>query len=202
MSAAAPIKPRFFATQDALRRWLEKNHGGSNELWIGFYKVNSGKKGLTYAQAVDEALCFGWIDGLVKRFDADAFMQRFTPRKAKSTWSEINIRKIAALTKAGRMAAPGHAAFNARDPARTGLYSFENRNPVFDAATAKRFGSRKKAWAFFEAQPPGYRRTATHWVMSAKREETRERRLARLIEDSAAGRRLDLFSGEKTPQKA
>jgi len=195
------VKPRFFATQDAFRRWLEKSHGRSKELWIGFYKVRSGKKGLTYAQAVEEALCFGWIDGLVRRFDEAAFMQRFTPRKAKSTWSAVNIRKIEALTRAGRLAAPGLAAFNARDPARTGLYSFENRNPQFDAATAKRFRARKKAWGFFEAQPPGYRRTATHWVMSAKREETRERRLARLIEDSASARRLDLFSGEKAPAK-
>jgi uncharacterized protein YdeI (YjbR/CyaY-like superfamily) len=196
-----PSKPRFFATQDTFRRWLEKNHGTAKELWIGFYKVHTGKKGLTYAQAVEEALCFGWIDGLVRRFDAAAYMQRFTPRKAKSTWSEINIRKIEALTKGGRVAAPGLAAFNTRDPARTGLYSFENRNPQFDAATVKRFRAKKKAWDFFEAQPPGYRRTATHWVMSAKREETRERRLARLIEDSANARRLDLFSGEKAPAK-
>ena len=191
----APLKPRFFATQDAFRRWLEKNHGATSELWVGFHKAHTGKKGLTYAQAVDEALCFGWIDGLVKRFDDAAFMQRFTPRKAKSTWSEINIRKIEALSKAGRMAAPGFAAFNTRDPARTGLYSFENRNPQFDAATAKRFRASKRAWAFFEAQPPGYRRTATHWVMSAKREETRARRLAQLIDDSARGRRVATLSG-------
>ncbi len=202
MKEAAPIKPKFFSSPNAFRRWLEKNHAGVSELWVGFHKVHTGKKGLTYAQAVDEALCFGWIDGLKKRFDAAAFMHRFTPRKARSTWSEINTRKIEALTKAGRMAAPGLAAFNTRDPARTGLYSFENRNPVFDAATAKRFRAKKKAWDFFEAQPPGYRGTATHWIMSAKREETRERRLARLIEDSALSQRLDLFSGEKTPAKA
>ncbi len=201
MSEGAPLRPRFFSRQDAFRRWLEKHHGAARELWIGFYKVHTGIKGLTYAQAVEEALCFGWIDGLVRRFDDDAFMQRFTPRKAKSTWSEINIRKIEALTKAGRMAAPGLAAFNTRDPARTGLYSFENRDPQFDAPTAKRFRAKKKAWDFFAAQPPGYRRTATHWIMSAKRAETRERRLARLIEDSADARRLDLFSGEKAPPK-
>jgi len=202
MIAAAPAKPLFFATATAFRRWLEKNHGKASELWIGFYKVHSGKKGLTYAEAVDEALCFGWIDGLVKRFDDAAFMQRFTLRKAKSTWSEINIRKVEALKKAGRIAPPGLAAFNQRDPARIGLYSFENRNPVFDAAAGTLFRAQKKAWAFFEAQPPGYRRTATHWVMSAKRKETRERRLGRLIADSASGKRLDLFSGEKAPPKA
>jgi uncharacterized protein YdeI (YjbR/CyaY-like superfamily) len=198
----APARPQFFATPGAFRRWLEKNHDKTGELWIGFYKVGSGKKGLTYLEAVNEALCFGWIDGLVKRFDEDAFMQRFTPRKAKSIWSEVNIGKIEALRKAGRVAPAGLAAFDKRDPARTGLYSFENRNPVFDAATGKRFRAQKKAWAFFEAQPSGYRRTATHWVMSAKREETRERRLAQLIADSASGKRLDLFSGEKTPAKA
>jgi uncharacterized protein YdeI (YjbR/CyaY-like superfamily) len=202
MKEAAAITPKFFASQEAFRRWLEKNHGAQMELWIGFYKLHTGRKGLSYAQAVDEALCFGWIDGLVRRFDEAAFMQRFTPRKAKSTWSQVNIRKVDVLTKAGRMAAPGLAAFNTRDPARTGLYSFENRNPQFDAATARRFRAHKKAWAFFEAQPPGYRRTATHWTMSAKREETRERRLARLIADSALGKRLDLFSGETTPAKA
>jgi uncharacterized protein YdeI (YjbR/CyaY-like superfamily) len=191
----APLKPRFFATQDAFRRWLEKNHGTANDLWVGFYKAHSGKKGLTYAQAVDEALCFGWIDGLVKRLDDAAYMQRFTPRKAKSTWSEINIRKIEALSQAGRMAAPGLAAFITRDPARTSLYSFENRNPQFDAANAKRFRAAKRAWAFFEEQPPGYRRTATHWVMSAKREQTRARRLAQLIDDSARGRRVATLSG-------
>ena len=196
------MKPVFFASQAAFRRWLDKHHGTKTELWIGFYKVHSGKKGLTYPEAVDEALCFGWIDGLVKRFDELAFMQRFTPRKAKSIWSEINIRKIGALREAGRVAAPGLAVFEARDPARTGLYSFENRNPQFDAAVGKRFRAQKKAWAFFEAQPPGYRRIATHWVMSAKREETRERRLARLIADSASGKRLDMLSGEKSPAKA
>jgi uncharacterized protein YdeI (YjbR/CyaY-like superfamily) len=188
------VKPRFFATPQAFRSWLEKNHDAAIELWIGFYKVHSGKKAMTYAEAVDEALCYGWIDGLVKRYDDAAFMQRFTPRKAKSTWSEINIRKVAALEAARRMAAPGLAAFRARDPARTGLYSFENRNPVFDAAAAKAFRSKKKAWAFFEAQPPGYRRTATHWVMSAKLDETRKRRLGVLISDSAAGRRLAMLA--------
>ena len=191
------MKPTFFATAQAFRRWLEKNHDAASELWVGFYKVGSGKKGMTYAEAVDEALCFGWIDGLVKRFDEAAFMQRFTPRKAKSTWSEINIRKVAALERAGRMAAPGLAVFRARDPARTGLYSFENRNPAFDAPAAKAFRAKKKAWAFFEAQPPGYRRAATHWVMSAKLEETRKRRLGVLIADSAAGRRIALLAPAK-----
>lgn len=188
------MKPTFFASPEAFRRWLEDNHGGSSELWIGFYKVHSGKKGMTYAEAVDEALCYGWIDGLVKRFDEAAFIQRFTPRKAKSTWSEVNVRKVEALEKAGRMAAPGLAAFRARDPARTGLYSFENRNPVFDSAAARAFRAKKKAWAFFEAQPPGYRRAATHWVMSAKLDETRQRRLGVLISDSAAGRRLAMLA--------
>lgn len=196
------MKPTFFPTPQAFRRWLEKSHGSATELWIGFYKVNSGKKGLTYAEAVDEALCFGWIDGLVKRFDDAAYMQRFTPRKTKSTWSEVNIRKVETLKKAGRMAEPGLAAYGARDPARTGLYSFENRNPAFDALCAKAFRAKRKAWDFFAAQPPGYRRIATHWVMSAKLAETRKRRLGLLISDSAAGRRVALFAAAKAPAKA
>ena len=183
------MKPRFFASADAFRRWLEANHGEAPELWIGFWKVHTGRKGLTYEEAVEEALCHGWIDGLVKRFDDDAYMQRFTRRKATSIWSATNIAKVEALKKAGRMAAPGLEAFASRDPRRTGLYSFENRNRVFDPASEKRFRANRKAWRFFEAQPPGYRRTATYWVVSAKRDETRERRLEQLIDHSSRGER-------------
>ena len=188
------MKPRFFASAEAFRRWLEANHHEAGELWIGFWKVHSGRKGLTYDEAVEEALCFGWIDGLVKRFDDDAYMQRFTQRRARSIWSEINIRKVEALTKAGRMARPGLDAFALRDPKRSAVYSFENRNAELDPASEKLFRSKKRAWKFFEAQPPGYRRVAKHWVTSAKKDETRTRRLGQLIECSARGVRLPQLS--------
>jgi uncharacterized protein YdeI (YjbR/CyaY-like superfamily) len=193
------VKPQFFASTEAFRRWLEAHHREATELWIGFYKVHTGKAGLTYPQAVDEALCFGWIDGLKKRFDDAAFVQRFTPRRTRSIWSDVNTRRVEALRKAGRMEPAGLDAFAARDPKHAGLYSFENRDKLcFDAAAQKRFRAKKKAWAFFEAQPPGYRRTATFWVMSARRDATRERRLAQLIAASARGERLGALSGNGT----
>jgi uncharacterized protein YdeI (YjbR/CyaY-like superfamily) len=186
------LKPRFFASAADFRRWLEENHAAAGELWIGFWKAHSGRKGLTYEEAVEEALCFGWIDGLVKRYDEHAYMQRFTPRRAKSIWSLINIAKVEDLKKRGRMHAAGLAAFASRDPARSGLYSSENRDVKLDPAMQKAFRARKRAWAFFEAQPPGYKRLMLHWVMSAKREETRARRLAQLMAASAKGERIPL----------
>lgn len=189
------MAPRFFASQAAFRKWLEANHAKAGELWIGFWKAHTGRKGLTYEEAVEEALCFGWIDGLVKRHDEAAYMQRFTPRRARSVWSAINIAKVEALRKAGRMAKPGLAAFAGRDTKRAGLYSFENREVVLEAAFEKRFRARKAAWTFFAAQPPGYRRLAAFWVMQAKREETRERRFAQLVADSAGGRRVVAVAG-------
>ena len=180
----------FFASAAAFRAWLRKNHASVPELLIGFWKVHTGKPGLTYLEAVDEALCYGWIDGIKKRYDDDAFTHRFTPRRKRSIWSAINIRKAQALEKAGRMAEPGRAAFALRDPKRSRVYSFENRDRVLDPEYERRLRSNRKAWAFFEKQPPGYRRLMTHWIMSAKREETRERRLARLIAESARGVRL------------
>ena len=196
---AEAVKPAFFASADAFRRWLEANHRSVKELWVGFYKVHTGKAGLTYPQAVDEALCFGWIDGLKKRFDDAAFMQRFTPRRSRSIWSDVNTRRAEALENAGRMAPSGLEALRARDPKHAGLYSFENRDKVaFDAAAQARFRAKKKAWTFFEAQPPGYKRTATFWAMSAKRDATRRRRLAQLIAASARGERLGALSGNGT----
>ena len=196
---AEAVKPAFFASADAFRRWLEANHGSVKELWVGFYRVHTGKQGLAYSQAVDEALCFGWIDGLKKRFDDESFVQRFTPRRTRSTWSDVNTRRVGALQKAGRMAPAGLEAFAARDPKRAGLYSFENRDKLFfDAAAQKRFRANPRAWTFLEAQPPGYKRTATFWVMSAKRDATRERRLAQLIDASARGERLGTLSGNGT----
>jgi uncharacterized protein YdeI (YjbR/CyaY-like superfamily) len=142
-------------------------------------------------EAVDEALCFGWIDGLVKGIDGERYKQRFSPRKPGSIWSTINIGKVKALEAAGRMTRAGLAAFEGRDTKRTGVYSFENRDVTLSTAYEQRFRAQRKAWAFFSAQPPGYRRISAFWVMSAKREETRERRLAQLIARSAAGERVE-----------
>ena len=191
---------KFFRTPAEFRRWLERHHASEPQLWVGFYKKDSGKGGMGYAQAVDEALCFGWIDGLVRGRDAESYMQRFTPRKAKSTWSAVNLKKVEDLTRAGRMAPAGIQAHASRDAKRTGLYSFENRHVELSPAFTKRFRADKAAWKFFEVQPPGYRRIAAFWVMSAKKEETRERRLARLMEDSSAGMRIASLAGT-TPAK-
>jgi uncharacterized protein YdeI (YjbR/CyaY-like superfamily) len=187
--------PRFFRTPAEFRRWLERHHDSETELWVGFYKKDSGKGGMVYMQAVEEALCFGWIDGRVRGRDAESYMQRFTPRKAKSVWSAVNLRKVEELTRAGRMAPAGVAAHAGRDPTRAGQYSFENRDVVLSPAFTKRFQAKKRAWAFFEKQPPGYRRVAAFWVMSAKREETRERRFDRLVEDSGNGMRIAALAG-------
>jgi uncharacterized protein YdeI (YjbR/CyaY-like superfamily) len=191
----------FFDSPAELRRWLEKNHGQSTVLWIAFWKAKSGKKGLTYDEAVEESLCYGWIDGLVRRRDEDSYQQRFTPRKPGSIWSAINIRKIEALGKAGRMAKPGLASFESRDRSKTGLYSFENRQVTLSPEFEKRFRAKKAAWKFFEAQPPGYRRLAAFWVTSAKKEETRERRFAQLVDGSQGGVRLGAITGEKPPSR-
>lgn len=180
----------FFKSAADFRRWLEKNHGKVTVLWIAFWKAASGNKGLSYDEAVEESLCFGWIDGLVKRRDAHSYQQRFTPRKPRSIWSAINIGKVEGLRKAGRMAKPGLDVFESRDQARAGVYSFENRHVTLSPEFEKRFRARKTAWKFFEAQPPGYRRLAAFWVMSAKKEETRERRFAQLIDGSQRGVRL------------
>ncbi len=185
-----PPTPRFFASRARFRAWLAANHARKPELWVGFWKAHTGRKTVTYDEAVDESLCFGWIDGLVKGVDGEAYMQRFTPRRPRSIWSAINIRKVERLREAGLMAPAGLAAFEGRDPKRAGLYSTENRHVQLSKEFVKRFQSRRKAWAFFEKQPPGYRRVAAFWVMSAKRPETRERRLAQLIADSDRGVRV------------
>jgi uncharacterized protein YdeI (YjbR/CyaY-like superfamily) len=183
-------KPTYFATAADFRRWLASNHDKAAELWVGFWKKDSGKAGMSYDEAVDEALCYGWIDGLVNRHDERSYKQRFTPRKPTSVWSAVNVARIERLKAAGRMARPGLAAFGKRDPGRTGTYSFENRDVAFSPALERRFRGKAKAWSFFAKQPPGYRRLMAFWVMSAKREETRTRRLAKLIERSAAGERI------------
>ena len=192
----------FFASAAEFRRWLEQHHSTASELVLGFYKKASGKTGLSYLEAVDEALCFGWIDGVRRSLDENRYTGRFSPRKARSNWSLINIRHVERLTKLGRMHPAGLAAYAARTAARTGVYSFENRPREFPASLAQRFRANKTAWTFWERQPPGYRRTAIWWVISAKQESTRVRRLAHLIADSAAGQRLEaLTSSSKKRNK-
>ncbi|MFL5520769.1 MAG: YdeI/OmpD-associated family protein [Gemmatimonadales bacterium] len=183
--------PRFFATAAAFRAWLDTHHDRETELLVGFHKKGSGKPSMTWPESVDEALCYGWIDGVRRSLDEDSYTIRFTPRRPGSIWSNVNVAKVAALMDAGRMMPAGLAAWERRDPERSGIYLFERNNPVpFDAEAERRFKRSRRAWTFFQAQPPGYRRLATHYVTSAKRPETRERRLAALIECSARGERL------------
>ena len=180
--------PVFFKKPDEYRAWLQKNHDKATELWVGFWKKSTGKPSLTWQQLVDESLCFGWIDGIRKSVDADSYKQRVTPRRATSIWSQVNIRRVGELTKEGRMHSAGVAAFEKRD--RTKAYSYEQMFAGLGATEEAQLKRNKKAWEFFQAQPPGYRRLAGWFVMSAKKEETRAKRLGILIRDSEAGRRL------------
>lgn len=184
-------KPIYFATPAAFRAWLEANHATASELIVGFYKTTSGRPSITWPESVDEALCFGWIDGVRKSLGAVAYTIRFTPRKPTSIWSAINVAKVETLRAAGKMRPAGEAAFARRTAEKTGVYSFErNAAAKLTPAQAKQLAASAKAAAWFAAQAPWYQRTATHWVISAKQEATRERRLAELIRCSAAGRRI------------
>ena len=184
------MKPKFFTTPAKFREWLEKNHDTATELLIGFHRKASGKKSITYHEALDEALCFGWIDGVRRRLNETSFEQRFTPRKSKSIWSLVNVNHVERLKKEGRMHPAGLAAYERRDPKRTGIYAFENDPKVFSPAYEKRFRSNKSAWKFFEDYPPYLKKVCVHWVMSAKKEETQLRRLQQLIDSSAKGIRV------------
>ena len=195
MTSAATVKITYFKSASGFRRWLEVNQARVSEVWVGFFKKDSGKGGLTYAEAVDEALCFGWIDGLKKRVDALSYTHRFTPRKPKSTWSRINIQKVERLKKAGRMTPAGLKAYAARVAERSGIDSFENAPRVLAAVEEGQFKADEIAWEFFQRQPPGYRRIATGWVLSAKKPETRARRLGQLIAESRHRRRLGPAGG-------
>jgi uncharacterized protein YdeI (YjbR/CyaY-like superfamily) len=183
-------KPKFFRTAAEFRSWLLKHGEKETELWMGYYKKASGKGGLTYRDALDEALCLGWIDGLVKSIDDESYMQRWTPRKKTSHWSLVNIRRMAELEAAGRMHSRGRAIYDARDPAKTGRASYESPEKQFGAAELKVLKANKNAWDHFEAQPAGYKRTIKHLILSAKKEETRARRLAKLIEWHSKGKRI------------
>lgn len=183
-------KPIFFPSPGAFREWLEVHHATATEVWVGYYNKASGKPSLTWSESVNEALCFGWIDGIIKKVAADAFTHRFTPRKPTSIWSDVNIRKVAELTATGRMRPAGAAAFAKRDERRSGVYAFERKAAALSDAELAAFRKKAKAWKFWEAQPAGYKRIAMHWVSSAKREETRKKRFAQLLADSAAGLRI------------
>ena len=195
------MKPTFFATPGEWRAWLEKNHASKSEVLVGFHRKASGLPTMTWSEAVDQALCFGWIDGVRRSIDETSYYNRFTPRRPNSNWSAINIKKVEQLTKQGLMHFAGLAAFERRSKERSETYSYERANAQLGATYEKRFRGNKGAWAFWVSQPPGYRRTATLWVVSAKREETRERRLATLIEDSANGRRIGALARPEQKKK-
>lgn len=191
MSAPAPTRPpTFFATFRAWNGWLAKHHAAADELWVGFHKKGSGKPSIDWPQSVDGALCWGWIDGIRRAWDATSFVIRFTPRRPRSIWSTRNTKRFAELESAGLVHAAGRKAFEARREDRSGIYSFEQRPPELPAAYAKVFRAQRAAWKYFQGEAPSYRRAATWWVVSAKQEATRERRLAALIADSAACRRI------------
>jgi uncharacterized protein YdeI (YjbR/CyaY-like superfamily) len=183
------MEPTTFTRPEAFRAWLKQHHATERELWVGYYKKASAKQSVTWPESVDEALCFGWIDGVRKGVDEERYMIRFSPRRPRSVWSAVNIARVAELKTQGRMQPAGLAAFEARREDRSGIYSYEQRHHAkLDSSFEKRFRGKKKAWAFFESRPASYRQAAILWVMSAKKEETRERRLATLIDDSARGR--------------
>ena len=194
--------PKAFRTPAAFRAWLERNHATEKELDVRLFKVHAGHRGLTYAQALDEALCFGWIDGVVHRLDEDSFRQRYSPRQPRSNWSRRNIEHVERLKKAGRMMPAGLAAYEARDARRTGVYSFEQERPELTTAYLKAIRRNTAAWAFFQGQAPGFRRLMARWIMSAKREETRAKRLGILIDCAARGRKIPPLEALERPVAA
>jgi uncharacterized protein YdeI (YjbR/CyaY-like superfamily) len=183
-------KPEFFPTPDALREWLRAHHDSADELLVGLHKRDSGRPSITWPELVDELLCFGWIDGVRRSIDDSSYSIRISPRRKRSLWSAVNLKRVEELIAAGRMEPAGLAAYEARDESRQRAYSYE-REQVLAPELESRFRANAKAWTFFESQSPWYRRTATHWVMSAKREGTREKRFRTLLDDSANGLRIE-----------
>jgi uncharacterized protein YdeI (YjbR/CyaY-like superfamily) len=184
------LKPKFFRTPADFHRWLEKNHTTAAELWVGFHKKDSGKASITWPESVDEALCFGWIDGIRKRVDEISYQIRFSPRRHGSIWSAINIKRAKELAKQRRIRRAGLKAFAARIENKSGIYSYEQRNTELEEPYAKLLKKNKAAWDFFQVQPPSYRRMIVWWIISARKDETRIARLAKLISESAKGKRL------------
>jgi uncharacterized protein YdeI (YjbR/CyaY-like superfamily) len=195
------MKPRFFKTQAELRAWFEKNHDTATELWVGYYKKGSGKPSLTWPESVDEALSFGWIDGVRKGLDKDSYANRFTPRKPKSTWSALNVKRARELIDLGLMRPAGLAAFEARQENRTGIYSYEHRPQELPREYERKLHANRRAREFWRSVAPSYRKAATWWVISAKREDTRQRRLATLIESSARGERVPPLAGPRSARR-
>jgi uncharacterized protein YdeI (YjbR/CyaY-like superfamily) len=185
----ARMEPVFFATPAEFRAWLEAHHEDAPELWVGFYKKGSGRPSITWPEAVDEALCVGWIDGVRKSLDEASYVIRFTPRRPNSVWSAVNVDRVSELTTHGRMRPSGQQAFELRRKDQSGVYSYENRHDAaLEEAYDREIRSHSAAWRFFESRPRWYRQAAIRWVMSAKKEQTRRKRLSTLIEDSARGR--------------
>ncbi len=181
------MTPKFFSSQNEFRKWLEKNHTQKSELVVGFYKVDSGKPSMTWSESVDQALCFGWIDGVRKSIDKDSYQIRFTPRRSTSIWSAVNIEKIKNLSKKGLMKQAGVAAFDRLKEKKSKIYSYENEEMNFQAVYEKQFKANKKAWKYFQSLAPSYKKSSQNWVMSAKQETTRLKRLNELIKESEAG---------------
>jgi len=190
-----PPKPVFFSSPAAWRAWLEKHHAEATELWVGLYKRDSGRPSITWPEAVDGALCFGWIDGIRKSVDDSSYKIRFTPRKPRSIWSAVNVKRAAELSAMGLMHLAGLSAFQKRDKTRSEIYSYEQRKRAkLPSAYERTFRDKPGAWAFFESQPAGYKRICSWWVISAKKEETKLKRLAALIEHSERKRKIPALS--------
>lgn len=181
----------FFATQAEFRKWLEKYHKEKTELIVGFYKVKSNKPSMTWSQSVDQALCFGWIDGIRKSIDSESYSIRFTPRRKNSNWSDINIKKVEELTKAGLMTSEGMKAFQIRKETNSRIYSFEGKPVLLAPDYQNRFEKNKLAWDFFKKQSPSYKKAVTHWIMSAKQEKTKQSRLEKTIKASGQQKKLN-----------
>lgn len=194
------MKVKIFSTPGAFHRWLEQNHDKVQELLVGIYNQRASASSVTYREALDEALCFGWIDGVRRSIDETTYSIRFTPRKARSYWSAVNLKRAEELKRLGRMTPAGLAALESRSR-DSGKYSFENRPSKLDGSLEKQFRANQKAWEFFSAQAPWYRRTSIFWVMSAKKEETKWRRLGTLINDSANARRIGLLTPKAKKEK-
>jgi len=188
------MKPKFFKSPADFRKWLKTHHATETELWVGFYKKDSGKPSITWPQSVDEALCFGWIDGIRKSIDEKSYKIRFTPRRPRSIWSAVNTKRAGELIELGLMQPAGLKEFGARKEYRSGIYSYEQRSAELPDHYGEKLKRNKAAWKFFQAQPASYRKAMNWWVLSAKKEETRLKRLDQLIEDSAQGRRNPQFT--------
>ncbi len=194
-------KITFFKSQSDLHKWLYKYHSKAIELWVGYFKVGTGKKSISYKESLDEALCYGWIDGIRKSLNDESYTIRFTPRKPNSIWSHVNIKRAKELEKLGLMKPPGLTIFHSFDKRKTNRYSFEQKRVKLNKDYEKKFKANKKAWQYFQSMPPSYQKPALWWVVSAKQEETRLHRLNTLINDSEEGRKIKVLTLERKDKK-